>query len=93
MSVLVRIGRKKAILCAGRWSCADARVEEQLQSALDIWIQRTGGPPIGNPDPDRFAADAMRNELDYEVVLSNRPRKRIPQTAYLSKRQLRLPFF
>jgi hypothetical protein len=92
MSVLVRIGRKKAILCAGKWSCADLRLEEQLQAALEVWVLKTGGPPIGNADPDKYAAEAMRHELDYEVLITNRPKKRAPQNAYLSKRQYRLPF-
>lgn len=92
MSVLVRIGRKKAILCGGKWSCADARLEERLQVALDIWVQKTGGPPIGNLDPDKYAAEAIRHEMEFEVVLSNRPKSRQAQTAYLSKRQIRLPF-
>jgi hypothetical protein len=93
MSVLVRIGRKKAILCAGKWSCADTRVEEQLQAALEIWVQKTGGPPIGNPDPDKYAAEAIRHEMDFEVILANKPKSHKPQNAYLSKRQIRLPFF
>ncbi len=92
MSVIIRIGRKKAILCAGKWSCADTRVETQLQDALDVWIQKTGGPPIGNSDPDRFAAEAMQQELEYEVMLANPPKSRVPQTVYLFKRQLPLAF-
>lgn len=92
MSVLVRFGRKKAILCAGKWSCADPRLEEQLQNALEIWVQKTGGPPIGYADPDKYTAEAMRHELDFEVVLSHKPKSRAAQTAYLSKRQIRLPF-
>jgi hypothetical protein len=93
MSVLVRIGRKKAILCAGSWSCADPRLEEQLQAALEIWVQKTGGPPIGNPDPDKYAAEAIRLEMDYEILISNRPKRSNVKNAYLAKRQIRLPFF
>jgi hypothetical protein len=92
MSVLVRIGRKKAILCAGKWRCADMRLEAQLQECLELWVQRTGGPPIGNADPDKFAAEAMCVEMEMEVILSNRPKSRSSQSAYLSKRQIRLPF-
>jgi len=92
MSVLVRIGRKKAILCSGKWSCADLRLEEELQAVLEIWVQKSGGPPIGSPDPDKYAAEAIRHELNYEVILSNRPKKAKAQNAYLAKRQYRLPF-
>ena len=92
MSVLVRIGRKKAILCAAKWSCADPRLEEQLQAALDIWVQKSGGPPIGSPDPDKYAAEAIRIEMDYDILISNRPTNRKVQNAYLAKRQIRLPF-
>ena len=92
MSVLVRIGRNKAILCGGRWTCADTRVEEQLQSFLDIWVQKTGGPPIGHYDPDKYAADAICLDLGFDVLLNSRPKRRIAHGAYLSKRQIRLPF-
>ncbi len=93
MSVLVRIGRKKAILCAGKWSCADPRLEEQLQASLEIWVQKTGGPPLGSPDPDKYAAEAIRLEMDFEIVISNRPKRNNVHNAYLAKRQIRLPFY
>ena len=92
MSVIVRIGRKKAILCAAKWRCADPCLEEQLQASLDIWVQTTGGPPIKHEDPDRFAAEAIRHKVEYEVLLSSRPKGRTARTAYLAKRQFRLPF-
>jgi hypothetical protein len=93
MSVIVRLGRKKAILCAGEWSCADRRLEEDLQAALEIWIHKTGGPPIGNEDPDLYAAEALRGELGLEIVLRNKPRRSTAAEAYLGKRQYRLPFY
>jgi hypothetical protein len=94
MSVLVRVGRKKAILCSGRWSCADTRLEEQLQAALDIWVQKTGGPPMGDTDPDQYAAEALSAEMCYEVVLSNKPKRKatVARRAYFHKRQFTLPF-
>ncbi|WP_031496041.1 hypothetical protein [Bryobacter aggregatus] len=92
MSVLVRIGRKKAILCGGKWSSADPRVEDQLQNSLDMWVQNTGGPPLGHRDPDQFAADAIRSDLGYEVLIASKPKGRTAQTAYFSKRQMALPF-
>ena len=73
MSVIVRLGRKKAILCAGQWSCADRRVEEQLQAALEIWIHKTGGLPIGHGDPDLCTAEALSGEFGFEIVLRNKP--------------------
>ncbi len=92
MSVLVRIGRAKAILCGGKWTCANPRLEERLQSHLEIWIQKTGGPPIGNDDPDKFAADATSREMNFKVLLNSRPKRRLARSAYLAKRQIRLPF-
>ena len=92
MSVLVRIGRKKAILCGGRWTCADLRLEERLQATLDIWVLKSGGPPLSHADPDKYAAEAICGELGFDVLLSARPKSRIAQIAYLAKRQIRLPF-
>ncbi|MFN9432153.1 MAG: hypothetical protein ACK6DX_18650 [Acidobacteriota bacterium] len=93
MRVIVRLGRKKAILCAGQWSCADRRVEEQLQAALEIWIHKTGGPPIGHGDPDLCTAEALSGEFGFEIVLRNKPRRGTAGQAYLEKRQIRLPFY
>ena len=92
MSVIVRIGRKKAILCDARWRCADLRLEEQLQASLDIWVQKTGGPPMAHKDPDRFAAEAVSQEIEFELLMCSRPKGRSARSAYLSKRQIRLPF-
>ncbi len=47
---------------------------------------------MGSPDPDKYAAEAIQLEMEYDVVLSNRPKNRSAQTAYLAKRQIRLPF-
>jgi hypothetical protein len=93
MSVLIRIGRKKAILCEAMWRAADADLEQKLQHALDIWIQRTGGPPLSHKDPDLFVAEALQPELGYEIAKRTPPKGRAARTAYLSKRQLRLPLF
>lgn len=93
MSVIVRIGRKKAILCAGKWSCADLTLEQHLQSGLDAWIQKTGGPPIKHSDPDLYSAEAIATQMGFELHLSTKPRGRSARTAYLEARQIRLPFF
>ncbi len=92
MSVLVRVGRKKAILCDGKWTSADARLEEQLQGSLDLWLVKSGGPPVGHADPDLFVAQALTAECGLEIVLSEKPRRAKARHAYLAKRQLWLPF-
>lgn len=93
MSVIVRIGHKKAILCASEWRCADLRLEVELQSALETWIARTGGPPLKESDPDHFAAEAMASDLGFEVISSLKPKGKAAQTSYLKRRQLPLPFY
>lgn len=93
MSVIVRIGRKKAILCAGKWSCADLALEQQLQAGLDAWIQKTGGPPIKHADPDLYTAEAIAGDFGFELHLTTKPRGRAAKSAYLEARQIKLPFF
>lgn len=93
MSVIVRIGQKKAILCASEWRCADLRLEVELQTALETWIAKTGGPPLKETDPDHFAAAAMAGELGFEVMSSVKPKGKAAQTSYWKRRQLPLPFF
>jgi hypothetical protein len=92
MSVIVRIGRKRAILSAGKWSSADRQLEQRLQAGFDAWIEETGGPPMSHADPDYYAAEAMASTLGYELHLSAKPRGRTARTAYLERRQIRLPF-
>jgi hypothetical protein len=93
MSVLVRIGRKKAFLCEAIWRCSDIELEQKLQEALEIWIHRTGGPPMSNKDPDSFAAAALADEMGFEVTHVTPPKGRKARIAYVSKRQIRLPFY
>jgi hypothetical protein len=93
MSVLVRHGRKKAILCEAIWKAADAEWESHLQNSLEIWIQRTGGPPPSNKDPDLFAAHALAQEIGFEIANTTPPKGRAARNAYMAKRQLRLSFF
>lgn len=93
MSVIVRIGQKKAILCASEWRCADLKLEAELQDALECWIERTGGPPLKDPDPDHFAAQAMAGEMGFEVMASLKPKGKAARTSYLNRRQIRLPFW
>ncbi|GAB4419060.1 MAG: hypothetical protein OHK0021_23950 [Bryobacter sp.] len=93
MSVLVRIGRKKAILCEAMWKAADLELETQLQHATEIWIQKTGGPPLSHKDPDLFAAEALKPELGFEIAAKTPPKGKAARRAYLAKRQIRLPFY
>lgn len=45
MSVLVRIGNRKAIFRTGVWLCSDPGTETLLNQATESWILSTGGPP------------------------------------------------
>lgn len=93
MSVLVRLGRKKAFLCEAVWRCSDLEIERQFQEALEIWIHKTGGPPLSNKDPDSYAAAALADELGYEITHVTPPKGRKARNAYLAHRQIRLPFY
>lgn len=59
MSVIVRFGRRKAILCGARWTAADGGLEEKLNRETRQWLRETGGPPLGDGDPDYTTALAM----------------------------------
>ncbi len=92
MSVLVRVGRKKAILCEAEWRSADRDLESHFQNMLELWIARTGGPPLSHKDPDNYAARALQPDLGFDITHNTSPKGRAARTAYLSKRQYRLPF-
>ena len=47
---------------------------------------------MGHKDPDKFAAEAISHEIEFELLMSSRPKGRSAHSAYLSKRQIRLPF-
>lgn len=56
MSVIVRFGTRKAILCGSRWQAADRELEDRLNAQTAEWLRETGGPPLNDRDPDLTTA-------------------------------------
>jgi len=52
MSVIMRFGSRKAILHGAIWRAADAALEQMLNAATRQWLEETGGPAVGDADPD-----------------------------------------
>jgi len=52
MSVIMRFGTRRAILCGARWKAADPSLERALNEATAAWLRETGGPELGDRDPD-----------------------------------------
>lgn len=48
----MRFGGRRAILCGAKWTAADPNLETMLNVATHQWLNSTGGPPIGDADPD-----------------------------------------
>jgi len=92
MSVLVRVGRHKAILRDGRWISADSHLEQRLNDSTTRWIRDTGGPPISARDQERHVADEMVRRFDGRVLLRMKSRSRRSDDHFFRQRQLSLDF-
>ncbi|MEX2263268.1 MAG: hypothetical protein WD696_15025 [Bryobacteraceae bacterium] len=91
MSVLLRIGRKVAILRDGKWVSADSRLEAQLERETESWFVDNGGPPISHFDPEHATASEMARRLGGRIAI------RIPASSrsrvlFDAKRQLEFKF-
>ncbi|MBM3723797.1 MAG: hypothetical protein FJW40_00010 [Acidobacteria bacterium] len=90
MSVLIQIRKQKAFLRDGVWRCASRELEDNLNSATRQWIDRTGGPPISDSDPERTTAKHIASVFNARVlmripVITSEERQR-----YLRLRQMNL---
>jgi len=90
MSVLVRIGRNKAILRLGYWVSADPAVERLLNETMESWIRQTGGPPLSHPDHERFVATEIATQVGGRVMLRLKPSNKHAARVFAQKRQLKL---
>ena len=69
MSVLARIGNRKAIFRTGEWICSDSHTESLLNRATESWIVATGGPPLNHPDPEHAAAYEVIRQVGGEITV------------------------
>ena len=92
MGVVVQYGRRKAFLRDGEWRSSDAELEERLNSVTEMWIQASGGPPLGAPDPERTAAETIAKKTGGRLILHVQARPKIDRQVWAARRQLSLPF-
>lgn len=92
MSVLIRVGKRKAILRRGRWLAADRRLEDRLNSETRRWIQATGGPAFSEDDQEGAVAREIARRFGGRVRLHLRSRTASSAQAYLRHRQLEFDF-
>jgi hypothetical protein len=90
MSVIMRFGARKAILCGARWQAADRALEAALNEATRRWLRETGGPPIGDADPDFTTACVIGIAHGGRIHRSLAANRGSSRDAYLSARQLGL---
>jgi hypothetical protein len=92
MGVILRVGRKRAILQNARWKAADLKLEAELQVITDNWIHETGGPAAGDLDPDLSTARFVARQQKGVILGASRPRRTRVLDTYFRKRQLPLDF-
>ncbi len=90
MSVLVRIGRHKAILRMGQWVSANRHTETLLNETTSEWVRQTGGPPLSHPDHERCVAEQIAGQLGGRVMLRMKPVTRRAVRVWVAHRQLKL---
>jgi hypothetical protein len=91
MSVLVRIGNRKAIFRTGVWISSDPGTETLLNEATDSWILATGGPPLNHPDPEHAAAHEVIRRVGGAITV-HIPAHRRMRKHFFTRRQMRLEF-
>ena len=91
MSVLVRIGNRKAIFRTGVWVCSDSGTESLLNQATESWILSTGGPPLDHPDPEHAAANEVIRRVGGEITV-HIPAHRRMRRHFFGRRQMRFEF-
>jgi hypothetical protein len=92
MSVLIRVGKQKAILRAGSWLAADPRLERRLNAQMRRWFQTTGGPALVDDDQEGAVAREIARQLGGRVLLQVRSRSPSHARAYIRHRQLAFDF-
>ncbi|MDP2999434.1 MAG: hypothetical protein Q8N47_18240 [Bryobacterales bacterium] len=92
MGALVQIDGRKAFLRQGSWMSADLELEVRLNQATEAWIQETGGPAVSDSDPERTVARTLAKRFGGRVLTHVRGDPSESRRAYLSRRQMRLPY-
>lgn len=92
MSVLIRVGKQKAILRKGSWLAADLALERRLNVETRRWIQKTGGPRLSENDQEGAVAREIARRFGGRVLLHLRSRASSDARAYLRHRQLEFDF-
>lgn len=90
MSVLVRIGKSKAILRGGEWLCAAPELEEALNHFTRHWVQRGAENSDLQGNLEDSIAEAAARRFGGKVTLRLDSRDRIHQRKYFQLRQLNL---
>lgn len=86
----MRFGNRKAILCGARWQAADRVLEAALNDATRRWLNETGGPAIGDLDPDYTTARVVGLAQGGRIHRALATERGASRDAYLNARQLGL---
>ena len=89
MSVLVRLGRRAAILRGGKWISADSTLEYQLNTYTSSWFQQ-GRAPWHAKDQERAVAEEIAREFGGRVTMHVPTRRKASERYFLNQRQLKL---
>ena len=92
MSILARIGNRKAIFRTGVWLCSDSGTETLLNQATETWISTTGGPPLNHPDPEHAAANEVIRQVGGEIKVHVPAAGRHIRRLFFGRRQMTLDF-
>jgi|GEM_PF-546367 len=92
MSVLIRVGIRKAILRAGEWVSADPALERLLNETTSAWIRETGGPRLDDREPEKTVAREMAERFHGQLLIYLRTRNRVSMETFVRKRQLEFNF-
>jgi hypothetical protein len=89
MSVLVKLGRHKAIFRDTVWRSSDLGTERMLNHVTARWIEETGGPPLNSRDPELHAVGKINRRVGATLILHIPAHRRVARM-FAAKRQMEL---
>ena len=92
MSVLLGIGKRKAILRCGVWFSSDLALERRLNASTSEWIRTTGGPALSDSDQERTVAREMAKQVGGRILVHLKSALPDSSEHFLKQRQMTLTF-
>lgn len=93
MSVMVRVGRRKAFFRDATWRSSDLRLEALLNEMTQRWLRDTGGPPLGDYDQELAVAREIARQAGGRIGAHVRSDSQALKRQFFAHRQMEFAFW